>query len=108
MKTRVKAKNEFKSSLFQVDRSSITFIISGEPGICCPAILISIVYIPGDVGLYKILYVPFLLSLISKWAADLSGPLMWTFSGPITDPTLRESTVNSFIVSASPSFEAFP
>ncbi len=34
IKTRIKAKNEFKSSFFQVDRYSTTFIASGEPGIC--------------------------------------------------------------------------
>ncbi len=43
MRTRIKVKKEFESSFFQVDRNSVTFIESGEPGICSSAILISIV-----------------------------------------------------------------
>ncbi len=43
MRTRIKVKEEFESSFFQVDRNSVTFIESGEPGICSSAIFISIV-----------------------------------------------------------------
>jgi hypothetical protein len=43
MRTRIKVKKEFKSSFFQADRNSVTFTASGEPGICSPAILTSIV-----------------------------------------------------------------
>jgi hypothetical protein len=34
MRARIKVKNEFKSTFFQVVRNSVTFIESGEPGIC--------------------------------------------------------------------------
>jgi hypothetical protein len=86
----------------------VTLIENGDPGIFSLAILTVIVYVPVDVGLYVILKVPFLLSMMFNCAEDLSGPLILTLSPPITGCTLRQSTVNSFIACIFPSSEARP